>query len=182
MDDRAFTAGVIPGGLTSDKEIKILICYLLLKVSEPVSHNVIISALTGELINYFALSDALADLLKLNNISMSENMYSLTESGRSIALTLTEEIPLTVRERTELSLKNAIRFYKNQQQHHTEILEIDDGFSVRCWISENNKELLSITIYAPSRKLALLVQKNFIEKGEEIIKDILFPLSQNGEL
>ena len=49
----AFTAGVRPGGLTDDTQIRMLLCYLV-KVAGPVKHETLQGALLQEqLVNYF---------------------------------------------------------------------------------------------------------------------------------
>ena len=63
MANNAFTAGVKPGGLNNSAEIRILLCYLIQNVPEPLSQEEIERALLGEeLVNYFELASALSQL------------------------------------------------------------------------------------------------------------------------
>ena len=58
----AFTGGVKPGGLTSNTEIRILLCYLI-KTAGPVTRDAMQGALLQEeLVNYFEFADALCEL------------------------------------------------------------------------------------------------------------------------
>ena len=60
----AFTAGVRPGGLTDDTQIRMLLCYLV-KVAGPVKRETMQGALLQEqLVNYFEFADALAEVEK----------------------------------------------------------------------------------------------------------------------
>ena len=60
----AFTAGVRPGGLTDDTQIRMLLCYLV-KVAGPVKRETMQGALLQEqLVNYFESADALAEVEK----------------------------------------------------------------------------------------------------------------------
>lgn len=55
----AFTAGVKPGGLTDDTQIRILLCYLI-KTAGPLTRDTLQGALLQEqLVNYFEFADAL---------------------------------------------------------------------------------------------------------------------------
>ena len=60
----AFTAGVKPGGLTDDTQIRILLCYLI-KTAGPLTRDTLQGALLQEqLVNYFEFADALAEVLR----------------------------------------------------------------------------------------------------------------------
>ena len=54
MPNDAFTEGIVPGGLTSHSEVKILCCYLLNIQNKPVPQDVLVSAVSKDgLVNYF---------------------------------------------------------------------------------------------------------------------------------
>ena len=60
----AFTAGVKPGGLTDNLQIRILLCYMI-KTAGPITRETLQGALLQEqLVNYFEFADALADVEK----------------------------------------------------------------------------------------------------------------------
>ena len=182
MKDKAFTAGVVPGGLTSNQEIKILICYLLASIDESVAHAPLIGALTKEgLVNYFECADALGDLLHIGNIAMSNDRYTVTETGRNIADTLYSDLPLTVRERALKRTQEAVLLQKKSQQHHTMIRAVENGFIVRCFIDDNGSEIFAVELYAPSKYYAQNIQRNFVSCGEEIIRNLFEQLTADPE-
>ena len=111
MEMDAFTAGVEPGGLNSTKDIKILCCYLLNYVNKPVQHEQLVEALTvSGLVNYFEVASAISELLLLGNIIQDENGYTISRSGIEIANTLGSDLPLSVREKASLELKDLIDY------------------------------------------------------------------------
>ena len=64
MDNKAITAGVRIGGLNDRTEIKILLCYLLSALGQPITQNQLIEVVCGqELVNYFEMQSALQHLL-----------------------------------------------------------------------------------------------------------------------
>ena len=86
----AFSAGVEPGGLYSSQEIKILICYMLAGVDEPLPRQSVLEIIaTGGMANFFEAGAAIDELIRLHNLTEGEDgrLY-LTEDGRQAASTL----------------------------------------------------------------------------------------------
>ena len=69
MSFNAFVGGIEPGGLTNDFEVKILICFLLKKIEQPLSFDQINEILqkTG-FVNYFEFIGAISELQKTEHI------------------------------------------------------------------------------------------------------------------
>ena len=64
MSTGVFTAGIDNGGLTTDYEIRILICWLIDKVNMPVTASQLSGALLGEgMVNYFEVTCAVGQLV-----------------------------------------------------------------------------------------------------------------------
>ena len=95
----AFTAGVRPGGLTDDTQIRILLCYLV-KVAGPVKRDTMQGAILQEqLVNYFEFADALVEVEKQKLVTIDgEGRYVITQKGSTVADTLAYDLPRTVRE------------------------------------------------------------------------------------
>ena len=85
----AFTAGVRPGGLTDDTQIRILLCYLV-KVAGPVKRDTMQGAILQEqLVNYFEFADALVEVEKQKLVTIDgEGRYVITQKGSTVADTL----------------------------------------------------------------------------------------------
>ena len=85
----AFTAGVRPGGLTDDTQIRMLLCYLV-KVAGPVKRETMQGALLQEqLVNYFEFANALAEVEKQQLVTVDEDgRYTITRRGTTVADTL----------------------------------------------------------------------------------------------
>ena len=93
----AFTAGVRPGGLTDDTQIRMLLCYLV-KVAGPVKRETMQGALLQEqLVNYFEFADALAEVEKQQLVTVDEDgRYTITRRGTTVADTLAYDLPRTM--------------------------------------------------------------------------------------
>lgn len=174
MDNNAFTAGVVPGGLTTHREIKILICCILATLDAPFRHDMLLDALTMEgLVNYFEAADAISDLIELGHICEIDGRYVITSTGRQISDALTSDVPLTVRERALSKSARLFRRQVNLEQHHVDIIQREDGFIVRGTISDFGSELFAVEVYAPNRLHAENIRDNFVDKGADIMRDAL---------
>ncbi|MCL2539247.1 MAG: DUF4364 family protein [Oscillospiraceae bacterium] len=181
MDKKAFSAGVVPGGLTTSKEIKILICYLLLVVGEPVSHPLLLYTLSKEgLVNYFECADAIGELLESGGIEQADDVYSLTAVGRNIAENLFSSVPLSIREQALEQIDENLRMQKNRRQHRTEIHKTENGYTIRCTLSDDISDLFTMELYAPSRRHALCIERNFIMNGEQLIRSVIEQLTADS--
>ena len=99
-----FRAGVEPGGLTTDYEIKMLICYVLSELGRPMPISAMIETFVGEgLANYFETASAASGLVKSGHIAIetsedNERCYHVTELGIGTAHTFEKNIPASVRD------------------------------------------------------------------------------------
>ena len=81
----AFTAGVKMGGLTSDTEIRLLLCYLV-KTAGPVTRETLEGALLQEqLVNYFEFADALSELQRQGLICAGDKGFTVTPKSATVA-------------------------------------------------------------------------------------------------
>ena len=80
----AFTAGVKPGGLTDDTQIRILLCYLV-KTAGPLTRDTLQGALLQEqLVNYFEFADAVDHSMIGDNYRSGAREKVLTLSAQYI--------------------------------------------------------------------------------------------------
>lgn len=176
MANDAFTEGIVPGGLTSHSEVKILCCYLLNLQEQPIPHDVFVSALSKDgLVNYFELVSALTELSDSGQIvSDEEGRYSITDSGRQIALLLSGDLPFSVRSKAGDSLRYMAEHERRSHDNKVEIRRTGTGYEVRCSISDSTDgPLYALSIYVPSLSAAYTVRDNFIDKAEQLLRSDL---------
>lgn len=183
----AFSAGVNLGGLRSKNDIKLLICYMLSSVGQPMSKEEIVSVLQeNALANYFEINDAFSDLLGNNNISKSHDeseKYIITESGKLIVSQLDTALPISIREKTISAAINLLAKIKRENENKVLIKKENNGYYVTCNISGgSNMNLLNFTLFVPDIKQAELVKKNFQEIPNLIYSCILALLTKNTDL
>ncbi len=185
MEQDAFSAGVEPGGLRSQNDIRLLICYMLANVREPLNKNDIVRILqdTG-LANYFETSSALADILRKQNAdTLPENpeLCVANSNTTAIAAQLESSLPHSVRDKAVEATLNLLALAKRQRENQVDIVKEEDGYSVICHISGGNRDLMSFTIWVPNLQQARTVKKNFHKQPELVYQVMLCMMTDNRD-
>ena len=176
----AFTAGVRPGGLTSSTEIRLLLCYLV-QHSGPVTQRQLETALMdAQLVNYFEIGSCLDDIRRQGLVECAGGEYTITAKGRRVARELTDDLPLSVRERAVAAVVKAQLWTRKQAEYSAVVSERPDGHcTVRCMINRLDERLFCLELGMPDRLTAELVKKQFILKGNEIYQLLINKLTED---
>ena len=168
MQNNAFTAGIEPGGLTNDYEIKILVCYILEKIKRHMSFSDINYILQSEgLANYFEYAEAISELLSSGHIvdvsqGEGEQRFRLTDLGSKTARTFEKNIPLSVREK---SMRAAEEYYLRQRiekENQVKIEKVSDGYRLSLCISDIGSDLLNLSLFVPTENECEQIKKRFL--------------------
>lgn len=173
MDFDSMFAGIAPGGMTDQYEIKILICYLLHAVKEPITKEQMDFVLQGNhLVNYFSYCGAYQELLKSGHIAVEERdgkqWLVLQPFGRDTARMLQSSLPLSVRDKVVSCGMELVAQMKRDKERETEIQPTEEGYTVRLRLHEGDLELLHLAVFAPDKTQAELIQKQLSEKTAEV--------------
>lgn len=179
----SFNEGVRPGGLTTNTEIRILLCYLLDCIDAPITHDQIVDVLLGEeLVNYFVLAEALSKLCSQGLISQSSEGYRITDTGRTVAQTLAQDVPRTIREAAVRGVIRAQQYAAKTAAHRCDIVNDGSGRIVRCTIGDEAGTLFKMELFMPDELSAQAVKEKFIESGDNVFKLVLSALTGNKEI
>lgn len=175
MDNQAITAGVRVGGLTDRTEIKILLCYLLAELKQPITQNQLIECVCGqELVNYFEMQSALQHLLDNNFIKEDENGYSILPEGKEIAAQLESVVSTTVKRYAYTMAVNILQYEALKKQHKISISPVDGGgYNLHCSIEDDSFIIFSMDISMPDEESAKFAGEQFILKGQDMFKCVL---------
>lgn len=176
----AFTGGVKMGGLTSQTEIRILLCYLI-KSTGPLTREAMEAALLQEeLVNYFEFADALTDLTAQGLAVEGKNGYTITPKGASVAQTLAEDLPRSVRESAVLAVIRIQSWVHKAAQNHAVVEPAGGRWRVTCTIRDagSGDDALALQLTMPDRLTAEQVKNRFIACGSEIYAKLLTMLTQ----
>lgn len=179
----AFTAGVKPGGLTTTTQIRILLCYVIRTVAQPLSREEVEQALLEkELVNYFELASGLADLEQQQLVTVADGRYHITEKGRSVADLLITDLPRSVREQAVQAAVYAQQWARKKAENQAVVRCENGSYVVDCRIEELGQEVFRLALAMPDRATAEAARDAFIEQGGEYYKVMLAALSGNPEL
>lgn len=184
MPDFAFSGGVKPGGLTSSTEIRILLCYLLNAVGEPLTKDEIETALLEqELVNYFEYASALGALVQNGLVSELPEGFMVTEKGARAAQDLSTQVPRAVREKAVRSAVLAMQFSKKLRQNRASVKKISGGgYMVHCEITDIGGPVFSFDLAMPDEATASEVCRRFAEVGPDVYRVMTAALTGSRSL
>ena len=181
-----FRAGVEPGGLTTDYEIKILICHVLKHIERPMPVSALIELFVGEGIgNYFEAASAAAALVKSGHIAIGgcegEKCYTLTDLGESAAGTFEKTLPLSVREKA-VDAANRYFIRRERRAHNkAEVQKADDGYLLTLTITDVGSDLLKLTILLPDEETCGRIRERFLDDPVVVYKGVVASLTGSFE-
>ena len=178
MERDAVSAGVNPiGGLFSIAQIRILICYILSTINEPVPVRRLADQLHFEgIANIFEVSDSIAWLCDHGQIKAYndvEDTYVITESGREIAETLKMSVSDVVKERAYNVAIRVVSAYKIAKETDIKITKENDFTYVTCSTIDNNIPFMSIKLLVSDNEQARTIKENFLENPSAIYSTII---------
>lgn len=162
----AMTAGVRIGGLYNRADIKVLLCYILKCVDYPTCKASIDKfLLENELVNYYEGSNALSELVKAGHIAMTEEegipYYTVTESGKFIALELDSQIPYSVRQLVIREAMHIALAERRKKGVKTEIRPHANGYDVVMRIFHDEDEVFNLSFYCTDSLQASMICERF---------------------
>lgn len=182
MERDASGAGVARGGLFSTAEIKILICYILNAIGEPVPVEMLGNVLHYEgLANAFEVSDAIVSLAKKGQIiatDESEQNYMITDSGRNTAETLKTSLSSVVKERAYLAVMKMFAKFKNAKDNAFEITHENGATYLSCSALDGGKPFLTVKLLITDDDQAGFIREKFLENPSAIYSKIIEMLTQ----
>ncbi len=174
----AFASGIAYGGLRNMLEIKILVCYLLDKVKEPMSREQMSECLqsTG-LVNYFDLSTAIDELLESSLIYeteyLNEKCLCVSDSGRKNAEILETNLTNTARERSVKSALKLLSRARAERETKVDIEKSQTGFNVTFSIECLGENLMKLTLYAADILQAEQLKEAFLSDPAKLYTSVI---------
>ena len=167
MEKDALEAGVSRiGGLFSTAAIRILICYIISTINEPVPGRLLADVLHYEgIANCFEVNDSIAALLQSGHLSLvdeKEDTYTATPSGRDIAETLKTSIPFSVKDRAYAAALKMVSRFKNAKESDIKITKEDGKTFITCSAIDNGKPFMSVKLLVGDEEQALYIKNRFL--------------------
>lgn len=181
-----FRAGVEPGGLTADYEIKMLACYILRHLEQPIPVSGLIEVFVSEGIgNYFEAASAAASLVKTGHLAIQANgrerYYEVTELGVTTADTLAHDLPAAIRDKALAAAKRYLAMQERRARNKAEVRKVADGFLLTLTITDVGSDLLTTTILVPDKETCGRISERFIQDPVLVYKGIVAVLTGSFE-
>lgn len=172
FENDASSAGVLHGGLFSTTEIRILICYVLSTLNEPIPANRLVNTLHAEgIANAFEVSDAIVSLEKTGHIKQvdkEEDSYVTTPLGVDASETLKNSLSLTVRDRAcRATLKMLLR-YKHAKSTKFETFKENGKSFLSCSLMDGDTAFMTVKLQVGDEYQAQIVKEHFLDNPAEI--------------
>lgn len=179
MANDVFFAGVEPGGLYTSQEIKILICYMLDSVGEPLPMRTITDVLAGRgMANFFEIGAAVDELLRRDHLKEDEEgLLTVTPLGHQAATTLMGLIPFTLRERSVQAALHLMTRRRREQENSVTITPLSNGYEVTCSIDEGDRSLMSFSLLVGDDMQAQLIKERFLEDPVLLYRSLITVLT-----
>lgn len=177
LENNASSAGVKHGGLFNTAEIKILICYILSTVNEPVPVNMLANVLHYEgIANAFEVSDAIVSLAKSGHIKQfnaEEDTYLITESGTDVAQTLKTSLSITVKERACNAAIKMLSRFKNAKSTEFNIIKENGLTYIDCKLLDGTNSFADIRLQVADDMQANSIKEKFLNNPSEIYSGLI---------
>ena len=180
----AFSSGVEPGGLYSSQEIKILICYMLMGINEPMPLQSVLDIISGNgMANLFETSAAIDELVRLHHVTENEeHSLLLSDTGKNVATTLFSMIPYTLRERSVKAALQLLTRIRREQENTVAIEKLDHGTSITCTIDDVDSPMMGITLRVADDFQAQLIKENFLNEPTLLYRSVMAILTGDAQL
>ncbi len=168
--------GIKPGGLTSESEAMVLVCFLIDHTKVPLKEDNILNIVAATRVaNYFDTASAIARLLENLNIMHDDNgCLQLTPTGSAIADELSSTLPYTVRQDALDGLVSENMMQHNLDDNDFIITENENGgCEIEIRMNDSGKCLFSLKMSGFDKQMANIMKDRFYKNPAEIYQSSL---------
>ncbi|MEG1870187.1 MAG: DUF4364 family protein [Oscillospiraceae bacterium] len=175
MQHDAFVAGVQHGGLTSEFEVKIFLCYLLHHIELPLTFDQLSEILLQtSLVNYFEVTNAFSELKKSGHLLINKDQtLGITEKGIRTAVEFEKSIPKSVREKCLAATREYLQRRKRMEEIEINYHSVSDGYLFHVVMKDYGSDLVDMKLFLPTREDCVNVQERMYENPTAVYKGLL---------
>lgn len=183
MREMKHESGFVPGMLINSTDVKILICYMLKSLGEPMNKEKLVEVIyVNDIADYFDIRSAVCQLVENGNVTEdAEGMLTLSDTGRYAADTLETTLPLSTREK---AVKEGIKIntmYRREKENEVTFEKTENGIYVRCSISDGTDEMMAFKLFVMDEMQAQAVKTHFLEDPSKVYKRLVYSLVATDE-
>jgi len=156
-------------------EIKILILFILRRLSEPVNFDVLTElTMCDDGISYFDFTECVAELVETGHLRLEDCLYSLTEKGAYNGGITENSLPFSVRTRAE----SAVSLFRTKKSRDAMISTFhtanpEGGFTVSLSLADGIGKIMSMEMAAMTERQALSLERGFRDNAESVYNAII---------
>jgi predicted transcriptional regulator len=161
---------------------KLMILYMLRKVSFPLSNAQITEFMVGKTYtDYFHVQEAISDLVEAKLIDAEKirntSRYTATMDGERTLEYFSSEISYAIKKDIDAYLtENAFELRNESCMTADYRLTDDGGYAVRCQVKEGSETVIDLTVNVTCEEEAERVCSRWPAKAQEIYMDIMTKL------
>ena len=164
-------------GFIHDKlELKFLILYIAARVIEPIPFDTVLDlTLCDDAIDYFDFSECLADLVKTEHLTLSEEgLYTITEKGLKNSQICETSLPYSVRLRCDKNLAACNRKLRRKSQVKASWDKRPNGtYTVKLSLDDDVGNVMDLKLMAVQDNMAQVFIEHFQKNPERIFTEVM---------
>ena len=164
-------------GFIRDKlEIKFLILYIAARVIEPIPFDTVLDlTMCDDAIDYFDFSECLADLVRTEHLTLSEEgLYAITEKGLRNSRICESSLPYSVRLRCDKNLSACNRKLRRKSQVKASTAKRPNGtYTVRLSLSDDMGSVMDLSLMVVREDMAAMLANRFQKSPERLYSEIM---------
>jgi len=170
------------GFIHEELDLKILILYILNKLSGPISiFSLFEICKCDNAVGYFDYSDCLSDLIDNANVAVSEDdedCVYITEKGRVNVSAVGGNLPNSVRNKAEWLIEDANEDIAREALIKTGCVSENGINKVELSLSDGVSDIMKLSVFCGDEKLSAKIRKNFKKNAEQYYINIMNMLSE----
>ena len=156
-------------------DVKVLILFVMARVSYPVTNNEIYElCYQDDCLSYFDVCTAIPEMVSSGHLKEAEDeKYVITEKGKADGTLTEDSIAYTVKQRAENAVSRFNRQIRRSSFVKTQMIPRDTGdVSVIMALDDEVGNLMTLELFAPDQRQAVRLSKLF-EKKAEIVYNLI---------
>lgn len=187
----AFPVDDTIGGIRSTEKIKIIICYILVNTKDSLTRSDMQSALYDNgIANYFEISQAIDDLLKVGAIESDNNtqdaVLRVNEKGIQIAKDLKDELSVYIKNKAIRAANLTAIHKKRKRENDISITKINDkryrlDIVVHSGLDADgiDDELMKLSVFVTDQLQAQTMKQSFINNPVKLYEKVIEGLTDD---
>lgn len=171
------------GFIQSELDLKVLVLYIMSRVAAPITFLQLLDlALCDAGVDYFSLTQAVNHMVGTGQLTLEEELYSITDRGRRNSEICESNLPYSVRMHCDENLVKVNEELRRQAQVQSKILENGDGTcTLHLQFNDVTTPLLDLDVLVPGPTEAIAMSNRFQEDPASLYHAIIRHLTHEKE-